>query len=74
MTTHARLTLLSGLIISISGLLLTGCDNSDNQQPHAQAPQVTVHVVNSAPLTDTLSHELPGLNLCFSVAEFPPPR
>ncbi|MCY3216218.1 efflux transporter periplasmic adaptor subunit, partial [Acinetobacter baumannii] len=48
MTTHARVTLLSGLIIS--ALLLTGCDNSDNQQPHAQAPQVTVHVVNSAPL------------------------
>ena len=51
MTTHARVTLLSGLIIS--ALLLTGCDNSGNPQPHAQAPQVTVHVVNSAPLSVT---------------------
>lgn len=68
MTTH-MVTLLSGLIIS--ALLLTGCDNSDNQQPHAQAPQVTVHVVNSAPLSVTT--ELPGPNLCFSRSGSPPP-
>lgn len=65
MTTHARVTLLSGLIIS--ALLLTGCDNSDNQQPHAQAPQVTVHVVNSAPLSVTT--ELPGRTSAFRVAK-----
>ena len=69
MTTHARVTLLSGLIIS--ALLLTGCDNSDNQQPHAQAPQVTVHVVNSAPLSVTT--ELPGRTSAFRVAEVRPP-
>ncbi|BBS50915.1 TPA: efflux RND transporter periplasmic adaptor subunit [Klebsiella pneumoniae] len=68
MTTHARVTLLSGLIIS--ALLLTGCDNSDNQQPHAQAPQVTVHVVNSAPLSVTT--ELPGRTSAFRVAEVRP--
>lgn len=68
MTTHARVTLLSGLIIS--ALLLTGCDNSDNQQPHAQAPQVTVHVVNSAPLSVTT--ELPGRTL-LSRSGSPPP-
>ena len=68
MTTHARVTLLSGLIIS--ALLLTGCDNSDNPQPHAQAPQVTVHVVNSAPLSVTT--ELPGRTSAFRVAEVRP--
>ncbi len=68
MTTHARVTLLSGLIIS--ALLLTGCDNSDNQQPHAQAPQVTVHVVNSAPLSVTT--ELPGRTSAFRVAKSAP--
>lgn len=68
MTTHARVTLLSGLIIS--ALLLTGCDNSDNQQPHAQAPQVTAHVVNSAPLSVTT--ELPGRTSAFRVAEVRP--
>ena len=68
MTTHARVTLLSGLIIS--ALLLTGCDNSDNQQPHAQAPQVTLHVVNSAPLSVTT--ELPGRTSAFRVAEVRP--
>jgi multidrug efflux system membrane fusion protein len=68
MTTHARVTLLSGLIIS--ALLLTGCDNSGNPQPHAQAPQVTVHVVNSAPLSVTT--ELPGRTSAFRVAEVRP--
>lgn len=68
MTTHARVTLLSGLIIS--ALLLTGCDNSDNQQPHARAPQVTVHVVNSAPLSVTT--ELPGRTSAFRVAKSAP--
>lgn len=68
MTTHARVTLLSGLIIS--ALLLTGCDNSDNQQPHAQAPQVTVHVVNSAAISH---HRTAGPNLCFSRSGSPPP-
>ncbi|MFH4263574.1 efflux transporter periplasmic adaptor subunit, partial [Acinetobacter baumannii] len=62
------MTLLSGLIIS--ALLLTGCDNSGNPQPHAQAPQVTVHVVNSAPLSVTT--ELPGRTSAFRVAEVRP--
>lgn len=69
MTTHARVTLLSGLIIS--ALLLTGCDNSGNPQPHAQAPQVTVHVVNSAPLSVTTETARP--HLCFSRGGSPPP-
>lgn len=56
MTSHARVSLLSSLIIS--AVLLTGCDNSGNQQAQPQAPQVSVHVVHSEPLSVTT--ELPG--------------
>jgi multidrug efflux system membrane fusion protein len=68
MTSHARVTLLSSLIFS--AILLSGCDNSADQQAHALTPQVTVHVVNIAPLSITT--ELPGRTSAFRVAEVRP--
>jgi len=68
MTSHARVTLLSSLIFS--AILLSGCDNSADQQAHAPTPQVTVHVVNNAPLSITT--ELPGRTSAFRVAEVRP--
>lgn len=68
MTSHARVSLLSSLIIS--ALLLTGCDNSGGQQAQVQAPQVSVHVVSSEPLSVTT--ELPGRTSAFRVAEVRP--
>ncbi|WGL56637.1 efflux RND transporter periplasmic adaptor subunit [Kluyvera intermedia] len=68
MTSHARVTLLSSLIFS--AILLSGCDNSADQQAHAPTPQVTVHVVNIAPLSITT--ELPGRTSAFRVAEVRP--
>ncbi|HDT6511516.1 TPA: efflux RND transporter periplasmic adaptor subunit [Klebsiella aerogenes] len=68
MTSHARVSLLSSLIIS--AVLLTGCDNSGDQQAQPQAPQVSVHVVHSEPLSVTT--ELPGRTSAFRVAEVRP--
>lgn len=68
MTSHARVTLLSSLIISAA--LLGGCDNSGERQTHAPQPQVTVHVVSSAPLSITT--ELPGRTSAFRIAEVRP--
>ncbi|HCT3751125.1 TPA: efflux RND transporter periplasmic adaptor subunit [Klebsiella aerogenes] len=68
MTSHARVSLLSSLIIS--AVLLTGCDNSGDQQAQPQAPQVSVHVVRSEPLSVTT--ELPGRTSAFRVAEVRP--
>ncbi|WP_213795023.1 efflux RND transporter periplasmic adaptor subunit [Klebsiella aerogenes] len=68
MTSHARVSLLSSLIIS--ALLLTGCDNSGDQQAQPQAPQVSVHVVHSEALSVTT--ELPGRTSAFRVAEVRP--
>ena len=68
MTSHARITLLSSLILSTA--ILTGCDDAGKQQAQMPAPQVTVHVVNSAPLSITT--ELPGRTSAFRIAEVRP--
>lgn len=68
MPSYARVTLLSSLIITT--LLLSGCDNSEDQQAHAPIPQVTVHVVHNAPLSITT--ELPGRTTAFRIAEVRP--
>lgn len=68
MTPHVRVTLLSSLIIP--AILLSGCDNSGDRQPHAQIPQVSVYVVHSAPLSVTT--ELPGRTSAYRVAEVRP--
>ncbi|WP_407437289.1 efflux RND transporter periplasmic adaptor subunit [Lelliottia sp.] len=68
MTTHFRLLPLSGFIVCAT--LLTGCDGADNPKQSAQAPQVTVYVVKSAPLAVTT--ELPGRTDAFRVAEVRP--
>lgn len=68
MTIYARTTLLSSLILS--ALLLSGCDDKEKTPPQLPTPQVTVHVVKSAPLTVTT--ELPGRTSAFRIAEVRP--
>ena len=68
MTNHFRLLPLSGFIVC--ALLLAGCDGQENQPQQAQAPQVSVHLVKSAPLAVTT--ELPGRTDAFRVAEVRP--
>ncbi|MES0265884.1 efflux RND transporter periplasmic adaptor subunit [Citrobacter sedlakii] len=69
MTKHARFSLLPSFII-ISAALLAGCNDQGEQQAHASEPQVTVHVVNTAPLAVTT--ELPGRTTAFRIAEVRP--
>ncbi|EHC87050.1 transmembrane protein affecting septum formation and cell membrane permeability [Salmonella enterica subsp. enterica serovar Uganda str. R8-3404] len=57
MTKHARFSLLPSFII-FSAALLAGCNDQGDTQAHAGEPQVTVHVVETAPLAVTT--ELPG--------------
>lgn len=68
MTNYFRRLPLSGFIVC--AVLLTGCDGQENQPPHPQAPQVSVHIVKSAPLAVTT--ELPGRTDAFRVAEVRP--
>jgi multidrug efflux system membrane fusion protein len=68
MTNHFRRLPLSGFIVC--AVLLSGCDGQENQQQHPQAPQVSVHIVKSAPLAVTT--ELPGRTDAFRVAEVRP--
>lgn len=68
MTNHFRCLPLSGFIVSAA--LLTGCDGQENPQQHAQAPQVSVHIVKSAPLA--VKTELPGRTDAYRVAEVRP--
>ncbi len=67
MTNHFRCLPLSGFIVCAA--LLTG-DGQENPQQHAQAPQVSVHIVKSAPLAVTT--ELPGRTDAYRVAEVRP--
>ncbi|ELZ3624767.1 efflux RND transporter periplasmic adaptor subunit [Enterobacter hormaechei] len=68
MTNHFRCLPLSGFIVCAA--LLTGCDGQENPQQHAQAPQVSVHIVKSAPLAVTT--ELLGRTDAYRVAEVRP--
>ena len=68
MTNHFRCLPLYGFIVCAA--LLTGCDGQENPQQHAQAPQVSVHIVKSAPLA--LTTELPGRTDAYRVAEVRP--
>lgn len=68
MTNHFRYLPLYGFIVCAA--LLTGCDGQENPQQHAQAPQVSVHIVKSAPLAVTT--ELPGRTDAYRVAEVRP--
>ncbi|MEH3239823.1 efflux RND transporter periplasmic adaptor subunit [Enterobacter roggenkampii] len=68
MTNHFRRLPLAGFIVC--AVLLSGCDGQENQQQHPQAPQVSVHIVKSAPLAVTT--ELPGRTDAFRVAEVRP--
>lgn len=68
MTNHFRCLPFYGFIVCAA--LLTGCDGQENPQQHAQAPQVSVHIVKSAPLAVTT--ELPGRTDAYRVAEVRP--
>ncbi|QMD26998.1 efflux RND transporter periplasmic adaptor subunit [Citrobacter freundii] len=69
MTKTARFSLLPSFII-ISAALLAGCNDQGETQAHPTEPQVTVHVVESAPLAVTT--ELPGRTIAFRIAEVRP--
>lgn len=68
MTLNFRYLPLSGFIIGAA--LLVGCDDHGGQAQQPPSPQVTVHVVKSAPLVVTT--ELPGRTDAFRVAEVRP--
>ena len=69
MTKTARFSLLPSFII-ISAALLAGCNDQGETQAHPTEPQVTVHVVEAAPLAVTT--ELPGRTSAFRIAEVRP--
>ena len=69
MTKTARFSLLPSFII-ISAALLAGCNDQGETQAHPTEPQVTVHVVESAPLAVTT--DLPGRTSAFRIAEVRP--
>lgn len=68
MTKHARFSLLP--IFIMSATLLSACDEQNTQQGHIPEPQVTVHIVKTAPLAVTT--ELPGRTSAFRVAQVRP--
>ena len=69
MTKNARFSLLPSFII-VSAALLAGCNDQGEAQAHPAEPQVTVHVVEKAPLAVTT--ELPGRTTAFRIAEVRP--
>lgn len=62
-------SLLPSFII-VSAALLAGCNDQGEAQAHPAEPQVTVHVVEKAPLAVTT--ELPGRTTAFRIAEVRP--
>lgn len=69
MTKYARFSLLPTFII-LSATLLAGCNDQDGKQAQHQQPQVTVHIVKTAPLSVTT--ELPGRTSAFRIAQVRP--
>lgn len=69
MTKYARFSLLPTFII-LSATLLAGCNDQDGKQAQPQQPQVTVHIVKTAPLSVTT--ELPGRTSAFRIAQVRP--
>ena len=69
MTKNARFSLLPSFII-VSAALLAGCKDQGETQAHPTERQVTVHVVEKAPLAVTT--ELPGRTTAFRIAEVRP--
>ena len=57
MTKHARFFLLPSFIL-ISAALIAGCNDKGEEKAHVGEPQVTVHIVKTAPLE--VKTELPG--------------
>ncbi len=69
MTKYARFSFLPTFII-LSATLLAGCNDQDEKQAQPQQPQVTVHIVKTAPLSVTT--ELPGRTSAFRIAQVRP--
>ena len=61
MTKHARFFLLPSFIL-ISAALIAGCNDKGEEKAHVGEPQVTVHIVKTAPLE--VKTELPGQHPC----------
>ncbi|WP_433817798.1 efflux RND transporter periplasmic adaptor subunit [Escherichia marmotae] len=69
MTKYARFFLLPPFIM-ISAALIAGCNDKGEEKVHIGEPQVTVHVVKTAPLE--VKTELPGRTNAFRIAEVRP--
>ena len=69
MTKHARFFLLPSFIL-ISAALIAGCNDKGEEKAHVGEPQVTVHIVNTAPLE--VKTELPGRTNAYRIAEVRP--
>ncbi len=65
MTKNARFSLLPSFII-VSAALLAGCNDQGETQAHPAEPQVTVHVVEKAPLGRVRISTLRNENETFS--------
>ncbi len=66
MTKHARFFLLPSFIL-ISAALIAGCNDKGEEKAHVGEPQVTVHIVKTAPLE--VKTELPGRTNAYRIAE-----
>ena len=69
MTKHARFFLLPSFIL-ISAALIAGCNDKGEEKAHVGEPQVTVHIVKTAPLE--VKTELPGRTNAYRIAEVRP--
>ncbi|WP_130099155.1 multidrug efflux RND transporter periplasmic adaptor subunit AcrA [Siccibacter turicensis] len=61
---------LAVVLMLSGGFVLTGCDDQQNQQQGAQAPEVGIVTLKSEPLQITT--ELPGRTLAYRIAEVRP--
>ncbi len=68
MTKHARFFLPSFILISAA--LIAGCNDKGEEKAHVGEPQVTVHIVKTAPLE--VKTELPGRTNAYRIAEVRP--
>ena len=69
MTKHARFFLLPSFIL-ISAALIAGCNDKGEEKAHVGEPQVTVHIVKTAPLE--VKTKLPGRTNAYRIAEVRP--
>ncbi len=69
MTKHAEFFLLPSFIL-ISAALIAGCNDKGEEKAHVGEPQVTVHIVKTAPLE--VKTELPRPHQCLPYSRSSP--